>query len=67
MEPLKNAADKRLNALACDCCNELSRELVRCWPMGIETFACPKCRGVEENAYGDLDEDECTAKTAPSE
>jgi len=31
----------------CDCCGQ-KRPLSRCWPMGIETYACDECRG-EEN------------------
>lgn len=27
----------------CDCCGE-KRPLTRCWPMGIETYACDECR-----------------------
>ena len=29
----------------CDCCGR-KRELTRCWPFGIETFACDECRGI---------------------
>jgi hypothetical protein len=28
----------------CDCCGEL-RVLSRCWPFGIETYACDECQG----------------------
>ncbi len=31
----------------CDCCDEY-RALERCWPQGIETFACDECRGCNQ-------------------
>jgi hypothetical protein len=31
----------------CDCCGRV-RPLTRCWPFGMETFACDECRGVDE-------------------
>ncbi len=27
----------------CDCCGQ-RRLLTKCWPMGIETYACNECR-----------------------
>lgn len=37
----------------CDCCGK-RRELTRCWTScGIETYACAKCRGEDEEAYDD--------------
>jgi hypothetical protein len=40
---------------SCDCCDAKVRKLYRCWAYGIETFACAKCRGLEEcaNCGGD--------------
>lgn len=34
---------------ACDVCEAADVELSRAWVTGIETFACSKCRGVEED------------------
>lgn len=33
----------------CDCCGKMVEpdSISRCWPFGIETYACEKCRGVE--------------------
>jgi hypothetical protein len=40
----------------CDCCGALTPICLiqRCWTTtGIETFACPACRGEEEEPYED--------------
>ena len=29
----------------CDCCGARDVRLSRCWPMGMETYACAKCKG----------------------
>lgn len=33
----------------CDCCGKMVEPdcMARCWPFGIETFACEECRGVK--------------------
>lgn len=33
----------------CDCCGKQG-ELARVWAYGIETFACARCRGDDEDA-----------------
>ena len=38
-----------LKAAECDCCGQ-RRQLTKCWPMGIETYACNECR---EDTGGD--------------
>jgi hypothetical protein len=38
---------------SCDCCGEY-RWLRQCWaPGGLETWACPTCRGEDPDAYDD--------------
>jgi hypothetical protein len=32
----------------CDCCAAMVRTLHRCFAYGIETYACAKCRGLDE-------------------
>lgn len=32
----------------CDCCGK-RRLLSRCWPSGIETYACDECRGESDD------------------
>jgi hypothetical protein len=33
----------------CDCCATMVRKLHRCFVYGLETYACAKCRGIEED------------------
>jgi hypothetical protein len=33
---------------SCDCCGEPSSSVTRLWVYGLETFACNKCRGWED-------------------
>lgn len=40
-------ADGEKELVECDCCGKLA-VLQRCWPMGIETFACDDCRGIDD-------------------
>lgn len=36
----------------CDCCGK-HRRCSRVWAMGIETFACDECRGIDPADYGE--------------
>jgi hypothetical protein len=36
----------------CDCCGKRNRTLTQCWTTcGLETWACPACRGEDEEDY----------------
>lgn len=35
----------------CDCCGAKNVHLRECWPMGMETYACAKCRNDPDDEY----------------
>jgi hypothetical protein len=42
----------------CDCCGQMRRTVQRCWYGAVETFACAKCRGGnEQDELDQYDED----------
>jgi hypothetical protein len=41
---------------SCDCCNAQDVELSFCIVTGIETYACAKCRGIDEDEEMTIDD-----------
>ena len=51
---LASPDDEPGRTYSCDCCGKDSRNVEQCWVSGLETWACPACRGVdEEEPYDD--------------
>lgn len=57
--------DERLTQ--CDCCGLMKPHCTDLTGYGLETHACLSCRGIEEDAYDDGDDDEPSSPTLPTD